>query len=155
MRSLATRLVVFDTAVVDLTEQLTDPVEILFGVQLGGGTDINQALAYCESQITRPIDTILVLISDLYEGGVRDELLLRAASLRDAGVQMIALLSLSDDGTPTYDADNAAALAALGIPAFACTPDLFPDLMAAAINRQDLNQWAASNDIMTAGTPAP
>lgn len=68
MRSLATRLVVFDTAVVDLTDQLEDPVDVLFGTQLGGGTDINRALAYCQSRITRPADTVVVLISDLYEG---------------------------------------------------------------------------------------
>ena len=71
LRSLRTSLVVFDTAVVDLTEKLADPVDVLFGTQLGGGTDINRALAYCQSLITRPRDTILVLISDLYEGGVR------------------------------------------------------------------------------------
>lgn len=69
MRSITTRLVVFDTAVVDLTDQLDDPVDVLFGTQLGGGTDINRALAYCQSQITRPADTVVVLISDLYEGG--------------------------------------------------------------------------------------
>ena len=67
MRSLRTSLVVFDTAVVDLTDELHDPVEVLFGTQLGGGTDIN-ALAYCRP-LTRPRDSILVLISDLYEGG--------------------------------------------------------------------------------------
>jgi Mg-chelatase subunit ChlD len=148
LRSLATTLVVFDTEVVDLTDQMTDPVDVLFGVQLGGGTDINRALAYCQSRITRPADTILVLISDLYEGGAGDELLRRAAALTGAGVQAIALLALSDDGAPVYDADNAAALTALGVPAFACTPDLFPDLMAAAIDRRDISRWAAGNDLV-------
>src|SRR3954454_9589921 len=98
LRSLATTLVVFDTEVVDLTEQMADPVDVLFGVQLGGGTDINRALAYCEGRVERPRDTVLVLVSDLYEGGVRDELLRRAAALVDAGVQVVALLALSDDG---------------------------------------------------------
>jgi Mg-chelatase subunit ChlD len=148
LRSLATTLVVFDTGVVDLTDQMTDPVDVLFGVQLGGGTDINRALAYCQSKVVRPRDTVLVLISDLYEGGVRDDLLRRAAALVDAGVQAVALLALSDDGAPVYDADNAAALTALGVPAFACTPDLFPDLMAAAIDRRDIGQWAAGNDLV-------
>ena len=138
MRSLRTSLVVFDTAVVDLTEQLHDPVEVLFGTQLGGGTDINRAIAYCQGLITRPRDTIFVLISDLYEGGVRDEMLRRVAAMAAAGVQVIVLLALSDEGAPAYDHDNAAALAALGVPAFACTPDAFPDLMAAAIQRHDL-----------------
>ncbi len=145
MRSLRTSLVVFDTAVVDLTEQLDDPVDVLFGTQLGGGTDINRALAYCESLVTRPSNTVLVLISDLYEGGVREELLRRARSLVESGVQLVALLALSDSGSPSYDADNAAALTHLGVPAFACTPDLFPDLMAAAIRRDDLHTWAERN----------
>jgi Mg-chelatase subunit ChlD len=141
MRSLRTSLVVFDTAVVDLTEQLDDPVEVLFGTQLGGGTDINRAVAYCQGLIGRPDDTIFVLISDLMEGGVREEMLRRVAAMTAAGVQVVALLALSDEGAPSYDRDNAAALGALGVPAFACTPDAFPDLMAAAIQRHDLGRW--------------
>ncbi|MEU5398799.1 VWA domain-containing protein [Streptomyces sp. NPDC005963] len=138
MRAIATRLVVFDTAVVDLTDQLDDPVDVLFGTQLGGGTDINRALAYCQSRITRPADTVVVLISDLYEGGIRDEMLKRVAAMKASGVQFVALLALSDEGTPAYDRTHAAALAELGAPAFACTPDLFPDVMAAAIEKRPL-----------------
>ena len=149
--AVSTRFVVFDTAVVDLTDTLDDPVELLFGTQLGGGTDINRALAYCESVVRRPSETILVLISDLYEGGVREDLLKRAASLAASGVRIVALLALSDQGSPAFDHANAAALAELGIPAFACTPDLFPDLMAAAISRQDLGQWASLRGIATGG----
>ncbi|NUP00944.1 MAG: VWA domain-containing protein [Nonomuraea sp.] len=141
-RSLKTSLVVFDTAVVDLTEQLHDPVELLFGTQLGGGTDINRAIAYSQGLITRPSDSIFILISDLYEGGVREEMLRRVAAMTQAGVQVIVLLALSDEGAPFYDHENAAALAAMGVPAFACTPDVFPDLMAAAIERRDIAQWA-------------
>ena len=140
--SLRTSLVVFDTAVVDLTDQLHDPVELLFGVQLGGGTDINRAVGYCRRLVTRPADTIFVLISDLYEGGDRDEMLGRVGALKAAGAQVVVLLALSDDGAPSYDHDNAAALAALGVPAFACTPDAFADLMAAAVERRDLIEWA-------------
>ncbi|MEU9603134.1 VWA domain-containing protein [Streptomyces sp. NPDC048057] len=138
MRSVATRLVVFDTAVVDLTDQLDDPVDVLFGTQLGGGTDINRALAYCQERITRPADTVVVLISDLYEGGIRDGMLKRVAAMKASGVQFMALLALSDEGTPAYDRDHAAALAALGAPAFACTPDLFPEVMAAAIEKRPI-----------------
>jgi Mg-chelatase subunit ChlD len=148
--AVQTRMVVFDTEVVDLTDELRDPVDLLFGVQLGGGTDINRALAYCQGIMARPRETILVLISDLYEGGHREEMLKRAAALVGAGVQMVALLALSDTGAPSYDHSVAAALAGLGVPSFACTPDLFPDLMAAAINRQDLGQWAAAHEIVTA-----
>ncbi|SOB83680.1 VWA domain-containing protein [Streptomyces sp. 1331.2] len=140
MRSLDTRLVVFDTSVVDLTEQLTDPVDVLFATQLGGGTDINRALAYCQSKITRPSETVVVLISDLYEGGIRDGMLRRVAAMKAAGVQFIALLALSDEGAPAYDHAHAAALAALGAPAFACTPDAFPGIMAAAIEKRPIPQ---------------
>lgn len=149
LRSVHTRMVVFDTEVVDLTEELQDPVDVLFGVQLGGGTDINRALAYCQGQISRPDETILVLISDLYEGGIAEEMLRRAASIVGSGTTMIALLALSDNGHPTFDAGHAAALAGTGVPAFACTPDLFPELMAAAIERRDVSEWAAFHDIPT------
>ncbi|MFJ7136652.1 VWA domain-containing protein [Streptomyces fungicidicus] len=138
MRSVDTRLVVFDTAVVDLTDQLDDPVDVLFGTRLGGGTDINRALAYCQSRITRPAETVVVLISDLYEGGIRQEMLQRVAAMKASGAQFVALLALSDEGAPAYDREHAAALAALGAPAFACTPDLFPEVMAAAIEKRPL-----------------
>ncbi|AEN11911.1 MULTISPECIES: VWA domain-containing protein [unclassified Streptomyces] len=138
MRTLTTRLVVFDTAVADLTDQLDDPVDVLFGTRLGGGTDINRALAYCQSRITRPADTVVVLISDLYEGGIRDEMLGRAAAMTASGVRFVTLLALSDEGAPAYDREHAAALGALGTPAFACTPDLFPEVMAAALERRPL-----------------
>jgi hypothetical protein len=150
IRAVSTRMVVFDTAVVDLTEDLQDPVDLLFGVQLGGGTDINRALGYCQGIIARPTQTILVLITDLFEGGDNEAMLRRAAELVASGVQVVCLLALNDRGAPSFDHQNAARLAALGIPSFACTPDLFPDLMAAAIMRQDLGQWAARNDIVTA-----
>ncbi|CAA2100596.1 hypothetical protein MBUL_00751 [Methylobacterium bullatum] len=154
--AVTTRLVVFDTEVVDLSDELEDPVEVLFSVQLGGGTDINRAMGYCESRITRPEDTILVLISDLYEGGVEAGLLARAQRMVASGVQVVALLALSDEGAPSYDRALAGRLAALGVPAFACTPDLFPDLMAAAIRKSDLTAWAASAGIAAipaAGAP--
>ena len=146
--AVATKLVVFDTAIVDLTEQLDDPVELLFGVQLGGGTDINGAVGYCQSIIREPANTILVLISDLYEGGVEANLLRRAAELVASGVQFITLLALSDEGAPSYDRALAAKLAALGVPSFACTPDAFPGLMAAAIRKEDINAWAAGRGLL-------
>jgi len=146
--AIRTRLVAFDTSVVDLTEQLHDPVDVLFGVQLGGGTDIGRALEYCQGLVTRPPDTVMVLISDLIEGGVREKLLQRVASLVGSGVKMVVLLALSDQGKPAYDHDNAAAVTDLGAPAFACTPDMFPDLMAAALGGRDLRQWASSRELV-------
>ncbi|HKX32372.1 MAG TPA: VWA domain-containing protein [Blastocatellia bacterium] len=150
LASVKTHLVVFDTAVVDLTAELGDPIELLFGTQLGGGTDINRALGYCQGLVRHPHETILVLISDLYEGGNANEMIKRVASLAASGVRMVSLLALNDDGAPGYDHQIAQTLAGLGVPAFACTPDLFPELMAAAINRQDLAQWAAAREIVTA-----
>ncbi|MGH9549720.1 MAG: VWA domain-containing protein, partial [Terriglobales bacterium] len=147
--SVRTQMVVFDTAIVDLTEKLQDPIEVLFGTQLGGGTDINRALAYCQSLIRRPSDTILVLISDLYEGGNSAEMMKRIAEIINSGVKLVTLLALNDDGAPMFDHRHASLCAALGSPAFSCTPDLFPDLMAAAINRRDLSDWAAKHDIST------
>lgn len=141
IRSLRTSLVVFDTAVVDLTEHLADPVDVLFGTQLGGGTDINRAVAYCQTLVTRPRETLFVLVSDLLEGGVRDEMVRRVAALCASGVQVLVLLALSDDGAPVHDRDNAAALAALGVTAFACTPDVFPELLAVALQRGDVEGW--------------
>lgn len=144
---IATQLICFDTAVVDLTEQLSDPVDVLFGVQLGGGTDINSALAYCEQHIEHPSRTHLVLISDLYEGGNAGPMLARVAQLKHSGVNVIVLLALSDDGHAAYDATHAAKIAAMNCPVFACTPDQFPDLMASALMGQDIGQWAAANEI--------
>lgn len=146
--AIKTKMVVFDTAVADLTEELTDPVELLFGVQLGGGTDIDAALTYCQQIITRPTDTVLVLITDLYEGGDVAGMRKRATELAAAGVQVVVLLALNDDGAPSYDHENANFLATLGIPVFACTPDKFPDLMAAALSKQDIGMWAAKEDLV-------
>jgi len=145
--AVSTRLVVFDTNVVDMTDALDDPVELLFGVQLGGGTDIARAMDYCASLVARPTDTVMVLISDLFEGGVKDRLLARVASMVASGVRFVVLLALSDSGRPAYDHQLAAALVELGVPAFACTPDLFPDLIAAALSGRDLQIWAAAHDL--------
>jgi Mg-chelatase subunit ChlD len=147
IRAVNTSLIVFDTSVVDLTEVLSDPVELLFSTQLGGGTDINRALGYCQGLIRNPQETILVLISDLYEGGNRADLLRRTASIVASGAQMITLLALDNGGAPSYNHQIAAQYAGLGIPCFACTPDLFPDLMAAAIKRVDISQWLARQGI--------
>jgi Mg-chelatase subunit ChlD len=145
--ALSTKLVVFDTQVVDLTEQLKDPVDLLFSVQLGGGTDINRAVAYCTSLLRHPSESTMVLISDLYEGGVEAELLQRAQALVASGVRLIVLLALSNEGAPSYDKNLALQLAALGVPSFACTPDAFADLMAAALQKADINAWAAARGI--------
>lgn len=151
LKALKTQMIVFDTAVVDLTEELHDPVDLLFGTQLGGGTDIQRALAYCQERITTPSKTVLVLITDLYEGVNDQHCVQRVSELVQAGVQMICLLALNDDGRPCYNHALAAKLSSLGVPSFGCTPDQFPSLMAAALRREDLNLWAAQQGIATTG----
>jgi len=144
-----TKLVCFDTVVLDLTEELSDPVEVLFGVQLGGGTDINQAVASCEDKIEKPTKSHLILITDLYEGGDAQQLLARIGRLVGMGVNVVVLLALTDTGRPSYDPGLAGNVADMGVPVFACTPDQFPDLMACALRREDIFQWAALQDIKT------
>jgi hypothetical protein len=149
---LRTSLVAFDTALADLTSLLDDPVDVLFGVQLGGGTDIGAALGYCRRLVTRPRDTVLLLISDLFEGGDAAAMRSRVAELVRDGVTVIVLLALSDDGVPVYDHHEAAALSALGAAVVACTPDTFPDLLAGALagrSGTDLSKWAAERALTT------
>ncbi len=146
--SVSCRMVVFDTAVTDLTEKVNDPVDLLFGTQLGGGTDINKALGYCREFIRQPSDTVFLLITDLYEGGNQEEMLKKIYNIKMSGAQIIVLLALDDEGTPSFDKRNADKIAAMDVPCFACTPDLFPDMMAAAIQKQDIKQWARLNDML-------
>ncbi|MEO0600850.1 MAG: VWA domain-containing protein, partial [Myxococcota bacterium] len=145
--AVATQLVCFDTAVVDLTEMLEDPVDVLFGIQLGGGTDIHKALTYTAEHLRNPAKTHVVLISDLYEGGNAQGMLAKAREMIAAGVNLIVLLALSDEGRPIYDPRHAQAFAAMGCPVFACTPERFPGLIATALSRGDIHAWAAREDI--------
>lgn len=146
--ALKTHMVVFDTAVADLTKNMDDPVDLLFGTQLGGGTDINKALNYVETLIRSPEDTTLILISDLYEGGNEEKMLQKAREIQKRGVNFISLLALSDEGAPIYDKQVAAHYASMNIPVFACTPDLFPSMMAAALKKEDMYHWMSKNDIV-------
>jgi hypothetical protein len=134
--ALRTRFVAFDTAVTDLTPFLHDPVEVLFGVQLGGGTDIAHALTYTQRLVERPRDTVLFLVSDLFEGGNTELMHRRAHELIASGVQVIVLLALSDEGTPAHDHAHAATLAAMGATVMSVTPAEFPAVLAAALARE-------------------
>lgn len=141
--ALRTRVVVFDTEVVDLTEQCAnDPVDMLFGIQLGGGTDINKSVAYCEQFIEEPKKTLFIIISDLYEGGNQSALIRRMRELREAGVKTMCLLALSDQGEPFYDERVAKLLSRDGTPCFACTPALLPELVEDALKGLDLFELA-------------
>jgi len=126
---LRTNLVFFDTQIVDMTEQLTDPVEILFGTQLGGGTDIAKAVTYCAQQVVQPEKTIFLLITDLYEGGNSNVLISQLGALVESKVKALCLLALDDTGRASYDHNMAHRVADLGIPTFACTPNKLIQMM--------------------------
>jgi hypothetical protein len=138
--AVETNVVVFDTEVVDLTPQLSDPVELLFGVQLGGGTDINRAVKYCQGLIHDLRKTLFILITDLFEGGNQAELVRRVEDMVGSGVRALTLLALNDEGTPCYDEWLAKKFRNLGVPCFACTPNALPDMLAAALKGGDLEE---------------
>jgi Mg-chelatase subunit ChlD len=140
--ALETHVIAFDTEVVDLTEKCHDPVDLLFGVQLGGGTDINRAVAYCRELIHDPRKTLYVLITDLFEGGNAKELVRRMEEMVESGVRAICLLALSDAGVPEYDDGLAKKFANVGVPCFACTPTMLPALLEGALKGQDLKALA-------------
>lgn len=141
IRSLKTHLIVFDTDVVDLTDHLQDPVDILFNGQLGGGTNIQKALSYAKQLCDDDIDTHLILISDLFEGGPNELMQQQVGQLMLQQIKMISLLSMDDHGTPVYDKENASFFSHLGIPCFTCSPDRFPEMMACALNGESLDRF--------------
>lgn len=138
MNAIKTRIVAFDTEIIDLTEKSDDPVDLLFGIQLGGGTDINKSVAYCQQFIENPGKTLFFLISDLEEGGNRAGLLQRLQDMKDSGVTVVSLLAIADGGKPYYDTQMAGRLAAMDIPCFACTPAMLPELLELAFKGYDL-----------------
>jgi hypothetical protein len=141
---LRTRLLFFDTEIVDVTPLLDDPVEVLFTSQLGGGTDIHRAVAYAQEHfIERPDKTLLLLVSDLYEGGDQAGLVARMRQLVDSRVKVVCLLALSDTGRPAYDHQMAARLAEMKIPCFGCTPKLLPPVIDRVMRGQDLGPLLA------------
>ena len=141
MQSLRTRVVAFDTQVVDLTEKCGDPVDLLYGFQLGGGTDIDKSVAYCQQFVENPRKTLFFLITDLEEGGNRAALLRRLQELKDSGVTVVVLLALADGGRPYCDAQMAQRVAGLGIPCFACNPQRLPQLLERALRGGELTAF--------------
>ena len=139
--TLRLTILAFDTRVLDLTDLIHDPVDLLLGFHLGGGTDIGNALSFARKQIQSPADTTLVLISDLYDGGIPAVLHAQLKSLTDSGVNMVTLLALGPQGAPEFDRDNASRMNSMGIPAFACGLDLFPELMSRALAGEDIQHW--------------
>ncbi len=138
MAAIRTHIVAFDTKVVDLTEKCEDPVDLLFGFQLGGGTNIDQSVAYCQKFVENPAKTLFFLITDLEEGGNRASLLRRLKELKESGVTVACLLAIADGGKPYYDAQMAERVVSLSIPCFACSPQMLPTLLERALKGQDL-----------------
>lgn len=143
MPALRTHVVAFDTEVVDLSEQCAnDPVEMLFGIQLGGGTDINKSVAYCQKLITEPSKTLFILLTDLYEGGNAAGLIRRMSEIVESGAKAVCLLALSDEGKPIYDEAMAKKMVSVGVPCFSCTPGLLPEFLEGALKGYDLGTLA-------------
>lgn len=145
MNAIKTRIVAFDTSVIDLTEKTDDPVDLLFGIQMGGGTDINKSVAYCQQFIETPSKTLFFLISDLDEGGNQASLLKKLEYMKQSGVTVISLLAIADGGKPYYSASMAQKIAKLEIPCFACVPERLPELLAAALKGHDLSSFDKKN----------
>jgi Mg-chelatase subunit ChlD len=128
------KIVVFDTSIVDLSEHVEDPVEVLMSVQLGGGTNIGAALTYCEGLIENPHRTVLALISDFCEGASPDVMLGACGRMQEAGVKLIGLASLDQTATPIYDHAMAERLVEKGMEVAALTPKHFAEWLAKVIN---------------------
>jgi Mg-chelatase subunit ChlD len=131
--SVSVRLIVFDTSVVDLTERASDPVDVLMSVQLGGGTDIGKALSYCETQVRNPTRTILVLLSDFFEGAPPGRMIAAIRRLAEARVTLLGLAALDDAGEAVFDHGMAQKVASAGMKVAALTPDRFAEWVAGVI----------------------
>jgi Mg-chelatase subunit ChlD len=141
---LKTHLVFFDTAVVDMSEHLSDPVDVIFGARLGGGTDIAKAVRYGQTLVERPDRTIFLLITDLYEGGNAGRMLRTISELVESRVKVLTLLALTDDGKASFDAQMAEKVAALGAHVFGCTPEKLILAMERILKGRDLSDLVKS-----------
>lgn len=142
MSAIQTHVVAFDTQIMDLTPLCADPVDLLFGFQMGGGTDIAKSIAYCETLVQEPNKTLFFLISDLMDGGNRSSLLRRVEEMKISGVTVIVLLAIEDGGKAYYDEQTAQRIANMDIPCFACPPDKLPPLLERALKKQELTVFA-------------
>ena len=146
MSAVKTSVVAFDTQIMDLTPLCADPVDLLFGFQMGGGTDIAKSVAYCQGLVEAPAKTLFFLISDLYEGGNRAALLRRVEELKESGARVVVLLAIADGGKPFYDPETARRIAAMGIPCFACAPERLPELLERCLKGQSLEGLMKEED---------
>lgn len=144
--SLKTNLVLFDTEVVDVSHKLDDPVELLMGVQLGGGTNIGKAVKYAASLVEQPRQTHFILLSDFYEGPEPVAMFQQLGQLMELGANCIGLLALNDEGIPVYHQQVTHKLSQMGMPSVGCVPSAFPSLIAGLLNRKSIAHWARQND---------
>ncbi|HWE38395.1 MAG TPA: VWA domain-containing protein [Isosphaeraceae bacterium] len=131
--AVATSLVLFDTQVVDLSDQVGQPVDVLLSIQLGGGTDITRALIYANGLVRQPSRTIVVLITDFYEGRDERDLIAQTRLMADGGVRMIGLGALGFDARPAFNRSTAGKLRKVGMDILACTPEKLAESMAQII----------------------
>ena len=144
MPAVETHVVAFNHQdIVDLTEHCSDPVDLLFGVQLGGAEDYWKATCYCERFMHTPAKTLYILLADLYDTSPNESRFVkRMEFLLESGVKAICLLAISDKGQPSFNENLAEKLAKMGMPCFGCVPDKLPDLLAAVLKGHDLKKFA-------------
>lgn len=146
MPAIETHVVAFNhEEVVDLTEHCSDPVDLLFGVQLGGAEDYWKATCYCERFIHTPAKTLYILIADLHDTSPNEKRFVKKmAHLLESGLRAVTLLAISDQGQPSFNESLAQKLTQLGMPCFGCIPDRLPDLLAAVLKGSNLEAFATS-----------
>jgi hypothetical protein len=144
--AVETHVVAFNhEEIVDLTEHCHDPVDLLFGVQLGGAEDYWKATSYCERFMHTPAKTLYILLADLYDTSPNESRFVKKMEfLLESGVKGVGLLAISDQGQPSYNASLAEKLVKMGMPCFGCTPDRLPELLATVLKGNDLRQFAES-----------
>ncbi|MCG7381766.1 VWA domain-containing protein [Paenibacillus sp. ACRRY] len=127
LNALRTHLFIFDTQVVDLSDRLDDPVDVLMSVQLGGGTHITKALRYGETLIDNPGKTIYILVSDLEEGYPIQHMYKACKDIMDAGCKLLVLTALDFNGDTVYNKHAAQTLTNMGAHVAAITPNELAD----------------------------
>src|SRR5207244_4613955 len=144
MPAVETHVVAFNhEEVVDLTDLCSDPVDLLFGIQLGGAEDYWMATRYCERFMHTPARTLYILLADLYDTSPHEaKFVKKMEELLESGIKAVTLLAISDHGKPSFNHDLATKLMNLGMPCFGCTPDHLPDLLTAVLKDQDLQRFA-------------
>lgn len=131
--SVRTSLFLFDTDVADLSDQVGQPVDVLLSVQLGGGTDITRALQYAHGLVREPARSIVVLITDFYEGRNERDLIHQTRDMAESGIRMIGLGALGYNARPEYNRTTARKLRKVGMDILVCTPEKLAECMAEII----------------------